>query len=108
MRALSLVSMFVLGAAGVAVAQPAADKRPTAPAPPPAGSQPPARPAAARPTASGKTELTWFGHAAFRIKTPKGRIIVIDPWITNPLNPNVERDLATLGERIDLIFMTHG
>ncbi|NBW68968.1 MAG: hypothetical protein EBR47_09875, partial [Betaproteobacteria bacterium] len=34
------------------------------------------------PVSSGKTELLWFGQAGFRIKTPGGKIIVIDPWLT--------------------------
>ena len=34
--------------------------------------------------AAGKTELTWYGHAAFKLKTPNGKILLIDPWITNP------------------------
>ena len=34
------------------------------------------------PAASGKTELLWLGQAGFRIKTPGGKIIVIDPWLT--------------------------
>lgn len=32
------------------------------------------------------TELTWYGHAAFRIKTPGGKVLLIDPWIGNPSN----------------------
>ena len=30
----------------------------------------------------GKTELLWFGQAGFRIKSPTGKMILIDPWIT--------------------------
>jgi len=29
-----------------------------------------------------KTELLWLGQAGFRINTPGGKTIVIDPWIT--------------------------
>src|SRR5271154_7252051 len=32
---------------------------------------------------SGKTEVWWLGQAAFRITTPGGKVIVIDPWVTN-------------------------
>ncbi len=26
-------------------------------------------------------KITWLGHAAFRIETPSGKIILIDPWV---------------------------
>jgi len=32
--------------------------------------------------AQGKTELLWFSQAGFRIKSPEGKMILIDPWIT--------------------------
>ena len=32
--------------------------------------------------AQGKTEILWLSQAGFRIKTPNGKIILIDPWIT--------------------------
>ncbi|MEP6936847.1 MAG: metal-dependent hydrolase [Chthoniobacterales bacterium] len=53
------------------------------------------------------TELTWYGHAAFKITTPAGKIILIDPWLTNPLNKNGKEDIAKLG-KVDLILVTHG
>ncbi len=57
---------------------------------------------------SGKTELLWLGQAGFRIKTPGGKIIVIDPWITGgPKAPVAfKTDLAALG-KIDLLLVTH-
>lgn len=60
--------------------------------------------------AEAQTKLKWFGHAAFSITTPKGKVLLIDPWLSNPLNPDA-RDgkdpLATLG-RVDYILLTHG
>jgi len=35
--------------------------------------------------AQGKTEALWLGQAGFRIKTPQGKMILIDPWITGGL-----------------------
>src|ERR1700691_4535190 len=33
-------------------------------------------------------KIAWLGHAAFRIDTPSGKVILVDPWIlTNPLCP---------------------
>ena len=33
------------------------------------------------------TKLKWFGHAAFSITTPNGKVLLIDPWLKNPFNP---------------------
>ena len=57
--------------------------------------------------AAGSTELTWYGHAAFKIKTPAGKVLLIDPWITNPANKNGKEDVAKI-DKVDLIFITHG
>lgn len=54
-----------------------------------------------------KTQLTWYGQSAYKILTPGGKTLLIDPWITNPKNPNGEQDLQDL-TRVDLIFLTHG
>src|SRR3546814_20983257 len=32
-------------------------------------------------TLGGKTELLWLGQSAFRITTPGGKVILIDPFI---------------------------
>ncbi len=54
-----------------------------------------------------KTQLTWYGHAAFKLVTPSGKVILFDPWITNPLNPTGKQDLADL-KKVDLILVSHG
>jgi len=49
--------------------------------------------------------LTWLGHAAFRIDTPGGKRIYVDPFLSgNPKCPENERE----PERIDVIAITHG
>jgi len=54
------------------------------------------------------TEVQWFGQSAFKIVSPGGKVIVIDPFITkNPKTPAEHKDLARLG-RVDLILVTHG
>ena len=47
----------------------------------------------------GKTDILWLGQAGFRIKTPGGKIILIDPWITGgPKTPSqYKNDLAAIG-----------
>jgi L-ascorbate metabolism protein UlaG (beta-lactamase superfamily) len=60
--------------------------------------------------AAGKTTLTWHGHAAFEITTPSGKIILIDPWLNNPLNPLVKdkKDPIEHIAKADYILITHG
>jgi len=56
------------------------------------------------------TRIKWFGHAAFTITTPQGKVLLIDPWLTNPKNPEASdgRDaLQSLG-KVDYILLTHG
>ncbi|MBI3637169.1 MAG: metal-dependent hydrolase [Candidatus Rokubacteria bacterium] len=57
---------------------------------------------------TAKTELLWLGQAAVRIATPGGKVIVIDPFITqNPKTPAEWKDLDKLG-KVDVILITHG
>ena len=57
---------------------------------------------------SGKVEVLWLGQATFKITTPGGKVIVIDPFVTgNPKTPADLKDLAKLG-KVDLILVTHG
>ncbi|UDM48726.1 metal-dependent hydrolase [Cupriavidus sp. MP-37] len=74
------------------------------PAPPPTAV---AQAPATTPAAAGKTEVLWLGHAAVRITSPGGKVIVIDPWLsTNPKTPAGFRQLPALG-KVDLILVTH-
>jgi L-ascorbate metabolism protein UlaG (beta-lactamase superfamily) len=55
--------------------------------------------------AAGKTELTWYGHAAFVLKTPGGTVLAIDPWLSNPTSP--DKEAAGKLEKVDFIVVTH-
>jgi L-ascorbate metabolism protein UlaG (beta-lactamase superfamily) len=61
-------------------------------------------------TSSGgeKTELLWFGQAGFRIQTPGGKTVVIDPWLTGgPKTPApYKTDISSVG-KVDLLLVTH-
>jgi L-ascorbate metabolism protein UlaG (beta-lactamase superfamily) len=50
-------------------------------------------------------KLTWLGHSAFRITTPTGKVILIDPWVqTNPMCPEPLKKF----DRLDTLLITHG
>jgi L-ascorbate metabolism protein UlaG (beta-lactamase superfamily) len=48
--------------------------------------------------------LTWLGHATFRLDTPGGKRVYVDPWLDNPKCPDSEK----VPERVDVIAITHG
>jgi L-ascorbate metabolism protein UlaG (beta-lactamase superfamily) len=54
-----------------------------------------------------QTQLTWYGHSAFKLVTPKGKIVFIDPWLKNPSLKNGEEILKKI-DRADVICITHG
>ncbi len=57
-----------------------------------------------------ETKVKWFGHAAFSVTTPKGKVLLIDPWLNNPSNPDAKNGkdpLASLS-KVDYILITHG
>jgi L-ascorbate metabolism protein UlaG (beta-lactamase superfamily) len=50
-------------------------------------------------------KLTWLGHATFRIETPAGKTMLVDPWVTgNPMCPEREKKIA----KLDALLCTHG
>jgi L-ascorbate metabolism protein UlaG (beta-lactamase superfamily) len=50
-------------------------------------------------------KLTWLGHATFRVETPGGKIVIIDPWIMgNPMCPPADKKVA----KVDVLLCTHG
>ena len=53
------------------------------------------------------TQLTWYGHSSYKIVTPSGKTVLIDPWINNPTNPNAKKDMEALDD-VSLILATHG
>lgn len=56
---------------------------------------------------SGNIEVWWLGQSTMRITTVAGKVIVIDPWITNnPKTPPQFKNLDALG-KVDLILVTH-
>lgn len=56
--------------------------------------------------AAGSTDITWYGHSAFKVTTPGGKVLLIDPWLANPANPKGKELLAAL-DKADQILVTH-
>ena len=48
--------------------------------------------------------VTWLGHASFRVDSPHGKRVYVDPWLDNPKCPDGEKE----PERADIIAITHG
>src|SRR5206468_10594154 len=61
-------------------------------------------------SAASLTTLTWHGHAAFEIGTPNGVVILIDPWLTNPVNLKAKDKGDPLADlkKAEYILITHG
>ena len=57
-----------------------------------------------------ETKLRWFGHAAFSITTPNGKVLLVDPWLRNPSNPEAAngKDPLIAISKVDYILLTHG
>lgn len=57
-----------------------------------------------------ETKIKWLGHAAFSITTPRGKVLLIDPWLRNPSNPEAKdgKDPLVALPKVDYILLTHG
>jgi len=53
-----------------------------------------------------ETQLTWYGQSAFKVVTASGNVLLVDPWLTNPVFEKSKDEIAAL-KRVDLILITH-
>jgi L-ascorbate metabolism protein UlaG (beta-lactamase superfamily) len=54
---------------------------------------------------SSRYQLTWLGHATFKLTTPRGKKVLIDPWVQgNPACPEDQKKI----DHVDLMLITHG
>lgn len=62
------------------------------------------------PASAQETRIEWFGHAAFSVTTPRGKVLLIDPWLNNPSNPEAKdgKDPLASVPKVDYILITHG
>jgi L-ascorbate metabolism protein UlaG (beta-lactamase superfamily) len=49
--------------------------------------------------------ITWLGHATFLVQSPKGRRLVMDPWLAG--NPKCPESFQAL-DGVDVITVSHG
>src|SRR5438132_5318695 len=50
-------------------------------------------------------QITWLGHATFKITSPQGKVILIDPWTQgNPACPAEHKQI----DHLDLMLVSHG
>src|SRR5213594_4565509 len=54
-----------------------------------------------------ETQLTWYGQSAFKILTATGKVLLVDPWLTNPVFEKAKDEIAAL-KQVDLVLVTHG
>jgi len=54
-----------------------------------------------------QTQLTWYGQSGFKIVTPGGKTLLIDPWLTNPVFEKGKETLTVLRD-VDLVLLSHG
>jgi L-ascorbate metabolism protein UlaG (beta-lactamase superfamily) len=48
--------------------------------------------------------FTWYGHSCWKLTTPGGKTVLLDPWFSNPTSPMPAADV----DRCDLMLVTHG
>ncbi len=48
-------------------------------------------------------EITWLGHGTFKFRLETGEVIVLDPWLENPVYPKTHKF-----DRVDAVLVTHG
>jgi L-ascorbate metabolism protein UlaG (beta-lactamase superfamily) len=49
--------------------------------------------------------FTWLGHGTFLFRSPAGKRLLVDPWVTtNPVCPEASKKIREL----DLMLLTHG
>jgi len=58
------------------------------------------------PHAAGHTQITWYGHSAFVVRTPGGTVFAIDPWFQNPKTP--DKAAGAKLDKVDFILVSHG
>jgi L-ascorbate metabolism protein UlaG (beta-lactamase superfamily) len=48
--------------------------------------------------------LTWYGHSCMELRTPGGKVVLMDPWFGNPTSSRAAADV----DECDLMLVSHG
>jgi len=52
-----------------------------------------------------QVKFTWVGHGTWKVRTARGKEMLIDPWVTtNPMAPEHVKKI----DRLDIMLITHG
>ncbi len=51
------------------------------------------------------TRITYLGHSTFRIQSPGGKRVLIEPWVMS--NPRCPEDQKRVDD-LDLVLISHG
>ena len=54
---------------------------------------------------NNEVSFTWIGHGSWKVRSAKGKVVYIDPWVMN--NPVAPEALKKV-ESCDLMLITHG
>ncbi|MFQ5912828.1 MAG: metal-dependent hydrolase [Nitrospinota bacterium] len=55
--------------------------------------------------ANKNLQVTWLGHGSFKIQSPGGKVIYLDPWLKE--NPSCPDDSKSV-DKCDVLLLTHG
>ena len=53
---------------------------------------------------NGRPRIVWYGHACVEVVTPGDKVILFDPWFSNPVSPRAPGTVTSC----DLMLVTHG
>ena len=48
--------------------------------------------------------FTWYGHSCIELRTPGGKVVLLDPWFGNPTSPRSADEIS----ECDVMLVSHG
>ena len=53
---------------------------------------------------SDGASFTWYGHSCIELRTPGGKVVLLDPWFGNPTSIRAADDVT----ECDVMLVSHG
>ena len=53
---------------------------------------------------TGGATITWYGHSCVELRTPGGKVVLMDPWFSNPTSPRQADEVS----ECDVMLVSHG